>query len=50
MTQCAIRLEEEEKAKVPASPEISLAGGIDGADAEAGPSADQGTPSNPPAP
>ena len=35
MAQCAIRLEEEEKAKVPA------------ADAEAGPSADQGTPPNP---
>ncbi|XP_062113928.1 peptidyl serine alpha-galactosyltransferase-like [Humulus lupulus] len=47
IVSCAIRLEEEEKAKVPASPEISLAGGIDGADTEAGPSADQGTPPNP---
>ncbi|XP_062075129.1 DUF21 domain-containing protein At4g14230-like [Humulus lupulus] len=35
MSQCAIRLEEEERAKVPASPEISLATGIDGADNEA---------------
>ncbi|XP_062099927.1 uncharacterized protein LOC133805789 [Humulus lupulus] len=31
MSQCAIRLEEEERAKVPASPEISLATRIDGA-------------------
>ena len=35
MAQCAIRLKEEEKAKVPA------------ADPKAGPSADQGTPPNP---
>ncbi|XP_062088590.1 uncharacterized protein LOC133795156 [Humulus lupulus] len=50
MTQCAIRLEEEEKAGVPASPEISLAAGIDGVDAEAGPSVDQGTSQDPLAP
>ena len=50
MTQCALRLEEEERAKVPASPEISLAVGIDGVDTEAGTTVDQGFPQDPPAP
>ena len=49
MTQCTIRLEKEEKAEVPASPEISLARGIDGAGNEAGAAVDQDAPQDPPA-
>ncbi|XP_062118298.1 uncharacterized protein LOC133831909 [Humulus lupulus] len=49
MSQCTIRLEEEERVKIPASPEISLATGIDSADNEAGTVVDQNTPQNPPA-
>ena len=50
MSQCAIRLEEEERAEVPASPEISLAAGIDGPDTEAGTTVDQDVPLEAPAP
>ena len=49
MSQCVIRLEEEERANVPASPEISLATGIDGADNEVGAAVDQDAPQDPPA-
>ncbi|XP_062103725.1 uncharacterized protein LOC133814831 [Humulus lupulus] len=48
--ECALRLEEEERAEVLASPEISLAAGIDGADIEAGTAIDQDVPQDPPAP
>ncbi|XP_062089309.1 uncharacterized protein LOC133795868 [Humulus lupulus] len=43
------RFEEEERAEVPASPEISLATGIDGVEEEIGASVDQQTPQDPPA-
>ncbi|XP_062080353.1 uncharacterized protein LOC133785114 [Humulus lupulus] len=42
-------LEEEERAKIPASPEISLAMSIDGVEEEAATSVDQQTPHDPPA-
>ncbi|XP_062104631.1 uncharacterized protein LOC133815865 [Humulus lupulus] len=48
MSQCAIRLEEEERANVPTSLEISLATWIDGADNEAGAAVDQDAPQDPP--
>ncbi|XP_062100620.1 uncharacterized protein LOC133806547 [Humulus lupulus] len=47
LEKCAIFLEEEERAKVPASPEISLATGIDGVDNEAGAAVDQDAPQDP---
>ncbi|XP_062088765.1 uncharacterized protein LOC133795328 [Humulus lupulus] len=47
--RCAIRLEEEERANIPASPEISLATRIYGADNEAGTAVDQDAPQDPPA-
>ncbi|XP_062119429.1 uncharacterized protein LOC133833527 [Humulus lupulus] len=36
LNRCLVRLEEEERAKIPASPEISLATSIDGAEEEIG--------------
>ncbi|XP_062118844.1 uncharacterized protein LOC133832526 [Humulus lupulus] len=41
INRCLAQLEEEERAKVPASPEISLATGIDGMEEEVGASVDQ---------
>ncbi|XP_062114440.1 uncharacterized protein LOC133825527 [Humulus lupulus] len=49
ISRCLALLEEEERAKVPASPEISLATGIDGVEEEIGASVDQKTPQDPPA-
>ncbi|XP_062093923.1 uncharacterized protein LOC133799956 [Humulus lupulus] len=49
ISRCLTRLEEEERAKVPASPEISFATGIDGVEGEIGASVDQQTPHDPPA-
>ncbi|XP_062111486.1 uncharacterized protein LOC133822984 [Humulus lupulus] len=46
--RCLARLEEEERAKMPASPEISLATGIDGIEEEVEAFVDQQTPQNPP--
>ncbi|XP_062075429.1 uncharacterized protein LOC133779487 [Humulus lupulus] len=48
--RCLALLEEEERAKVPASPEISLATGIDGVEEEVGAFVDQQTPQDPPVP
>ncbi|XP_062074977.1 uncharacterized protein LOC133778984 [Humulus lupulus] len=49
INRCLARLEEEERTKVPASPEISLATSIDGVDKEIGASVDQQIPQDPPA-
>ncbi|XP_062096066.1 uncharacterized protein LOC133801846 [Humulus lupulus] len=49
INRCLACLEEEERAKVPASPEISLATSIDGVEEEIGASFDQKTPQDPPA-
>ncbi|XP_062085798.1 uncharacterized protein LOC133791907 [Humulus lupulus] len=49
INRCLAWLEEEERAKIPASPEISLATGIDGVEEEIGASFDQQTPQDPPA-
>ncbi|XP_062118320.1 uncharacterized protein LOC133831934 [Humulus lupulus] len=48
LERCLAHLEEEERARVPASPEISLSMGIDGIDKEIGASVDQQTPQDPP--
>ncbi|XP_062118727.1 uncharacterized protein LOC133832393 [Humulus lupulus] len=48
INRCLARFEEEERAKVPASPKISLATGIDGIEEEVGASVDQQTPQDPP--
>ncbi|XP_062075320.1 uncharacterized protein LOC133779365 [Humulus lupulus] len=48
INRCLACLEEEERAKIPASPEISLATGIDGVEEEIGASVDQQTPQDPP--
>ncbi|XP_062080428.1 uncharacterized protein LOC133785190 [Humulus lupulus] len=50
LTRCAARLAEEERARIPASLEISLATGMDGADNEAADVVDQSPPQDPPAP
>ncbi|XP_062075637.1 uncharacterized protein LOC133779735 [Humulus lupulus] len=50
LARCAARMAEEERARIPASPEISLATGMDGADNEAEDVVDQGPPQDPPAP
>ncbi|XP_062103864.1 uncharacterized protein LOC133814981 [Humulus lupulus] len=47
INRCLARLEEEERASVPASPEIYLATGIDGVDEEIGASVNQQTPQDP---
>ncbi|XP_062075914.1 uncharacterized protein LOC133780050 [Humulus lupulus] len=49
LNRCLALLEEEERGKVPASPEISLATGIDGLGEEIGASVDQQIPQDPPA-
>ncbi|XP_062075288.1 uncharacterized protein LOC133779330 [Humulus lupulus] len=49
IAQCVARLEEEERAKTPALPEISLATGIEGAKNEAEAGVDQENPQDPPA-
>ncbi|XP_062116122.1 uncharacterized protein LOC133830212 [Humulus lupulus] len=49
INRCLARLEEEERVRVPGSPEISLATGIKGVDEEIGASVDQQTPQDPPA-
>ncbi|XP_062086025.1 uncharacterized protein LOC133792119 [Humulus lupulus] len=48
IARCTARLAKEERARVPASPEISLATGMDGADNETADVVDQGTPQDPP--
>ena len=50
LARCAAQLAEEERSRVPASPEISLAAGMDGADNEAAGVVDQNLPQDPPAP
>ena len=47
LARCAAQLAEEEGLRVPASPEISLAARMEGADTEA---VDQNPPQDPPAP
>ncbi|XP_062118962.1 actin cytoskeleton-regulatory complex protein PAN1-like [Humulus lupulus] len=47
IAQCVARLAEEEKVKIPASPEISLATGIEGVDNEAEAAVDQENPQDP---
>ncbi|XP_062093687.1 uncharacterized protein LOC133799701 [Humulus lupulus] len=47
IARCAAQLAEEERSRVPASPEISLAAGMDGADNEAAGVVDQGPPQDP---
>ena len=47
LARCAAQLAEEERSRVPASPEISLAAGMEGANNEA---VDQNLPQDPPAP
>ncbi|XP_062099819.1 uncharacterized protein LOC133805666 [Humulus lupulus] len=49
IARCASRLEEEERAKIPASPEISLATDMEGVDNEAEVVVDQENPQDPPA-
>ncbi|XP_062080712.1 uncharacterized protein LOC133785499 [Humulus lupulus] len=49
LARCAALLVEEERSRVLASPEISLAAGMDGADNEAGGVVDQNLPQDPPA-
>ncbi|XP_062075547.1 uncharacterized protein LOC133779624 [Humulus lupulus] len=49
LAHCATQLAEEERSRVPASPEISLATGMDGADNEAVGIIDQGPTQDPPA-
>ncbi|XP_062080404.1 uncharacterized protein LOC133785164 [Humulus lupulus] len=49
INKCLARLEKEERAKVPASLEISLATGIDGVDEEIRASVDKKIPQDPPA-
>ncbi|XP_062089443.1 uncharacterized protein LOC133795976 [Humulus lupulus] len=49
IARCIARLEEEERAKTPASPEISLAIGIEGVDNEFEAAVDQENPQDPPA-
>ncbi|XP_062083356.1 uncharacterized protein LOC133789560 [Humulus lupulus] len=48
IAHCAAHLAEEERARIPASPEISLATGMEGADNEATTVIDQDTPQDPP--
>ncbi|XP_062085598.1 uncharacterized protein LOC133791696 [Humulus lupulus] len=50
LAHCASRLAEEERLRIPASPEISLATGMDGADNEAADVVDQSPPQDPSAP
>ncbi|XP_062109602.1 uncharacterized protein LOC133821135 [Humulus lupulus] len=50
LARCAARLAEEERARIPTSPEISLATGIDGAENEAADVVYQGPPQDPLAP
>ncbi|XP_062103673.1 uncharacterized protein LOC133814770 [Humulus lupulus] len=49
LVRCAAQLAEEERSRVPASPEISLAAGMDGADNEVAGVVDQNLPHDPPA-
>ncbi|XP_062080307.1 uncharacterized protein LOC133785060 [Humulus lupulus] len=49
IARCVARLAEEEKAKIPASPKISLATSVEGVDDEADAAADQENPQDPPA-
>ena len=49
IARCVARLAKEERAKIPALPEISLATGVEGAGNEATTVVDQDTPQDPPA-
>ncbi|XP_062085890.1 uncharacterized protein LOC133791997 [Humulus lupulus] len=50
LARCAARLAEEERARIPASPEISLATGMDRGEADAEEAVNQDAPQDPPIP